>query len=167
MKKLFQFAFVAAIVAVVAACGNKAGGAGDKDSVATEQVKEEVSLDVDKTHFTLTAPEGWNVSDSGSSGVRIDNGDESFDGKKSITVSDVTARDMPWLLENYTRGDGVQKDDLTAAGITWKVVVNDQSKNTDLFAEVPGGGAIVHVSAFHVTVGDEVFTKLLETIKLK
>ena len=127
MKKLFQFAIAIVAVGLMAACGNKATEKeGATEGEASEQVEEEVSRDYDCDYFSVTGLEGWKLT-PGSGDFRMEKDDA------SITVSNSTIS-FEKLQENYAKDE--KREDMTVAGITWKVFANESSKLYTLMTDI-------------------------------
>ena len=162
MKKIFQFAIAIALVGMMAACGDKATNKeGEKETEGTEQAqaeKEEVSRDYDCDYFSVTGLEGWNLK-PGSGSFRMEK-----DGA-SITVSNSTIS-FEKVQENYAKDE--KRDDMTVAGITWKVFANESSKLYTLITDIANEPEkALMVKTFKVTPDSPELKAVLETIKLK
>ena len=159
MKKLFQFAIAAVVAGLMAACGDKAANeTANKEAEPAEQATEEVSRDYDCDYFSVTALEGWNLK-PGSGSIRMEK-----DGA-SITVSNSTIS-FDKLQENYAKDE--KRDDMTVAGITWKVFANESSKLYTLMTDLANEPEkAMMVKTFKVTPDSPELKAVLETIKLK
>ena len=159
MKRLFQFAIAAVVAGLMAACGDKASNeTANKDAEPAEQATEEVSRDYDCDYFSVTALEGWNLK-PGSGSIRMEK-----DGA-SITVSNSTIS-FDKLQENYAKDE--KRDDMTVAGITWKVFTNESSKLYTLMTDLANEPEkAMMVKTFKVTPDSPELKAVLETIKLK
>ena len=164
MKKIFQFAIAIALVGMMAACGDKATnkeGEKETETEGTEQAqaeKEEVSRDYDCDYFSVTGLEGWNLK-PGSGSFRMEK-----DGS-SITVSNSTVS-FEKVQENYAKDE--KRDDMTVAGITWKVFANESSKLYTLITDIANEPEkALMVKTFKVTPDSPELKAVLETIKLK
>ena len=159
MKKLFQFAIAAVVAGLMAACGDKAANeTANKEAEPAEQATEEVSRDYDCDYFSVTALEGWNLK-PGSGSIRMEK-----DGA-SITVSNSTIS-FDKLQENYAKDE--KRDDMTVAGITWKVFANESSKLYTLMTDLANEPEkAMMVKTFKVTPDAPELKAVLETIKLK
>jgi len=167
MKKLFQFAIAIVAVGLMAACGNKATekeGATEgeaSEQVAeekSEQVAEEVSRDYDCDYFSVTGLEGWKLT-PGSGDFRMEKDDA------SITVSNSTIS-FEKLQENYAKDE--KREDMTVAGITWKVFANESSKLYTLITDIANEPEkALMVKTFKVAPDSPDLKAVLETIKLK
>ena len=163
MKKFFQFAIAILAVGMMASCG------GSKEEKKTEEpaaaaepaqetVAEEASLDYDCDLFSVTGLEGWDLK-PGSGSLRMEK-----DGA-SITVSNSTVS-FKRLQENYAKDE--KRDDITAAGLTWKVFANESSKLYTLMTDIASEPEkAMMVKTFKVTPDAPELKAVLETIKLK
>lgn len=162
MKKIFQFAIAIALVGMMAACGDKATnkeGEKENETEGTEQAaKEEVSRDYNCDYFSVTGLEGWNLKpNSGSFRMEKDGA--------SITVSNSTIS-FEKVQENYAKD--TKLDDMTVAGITWKVFANESSKLYTLITDIANEPEkALMVKTFKVTPDSPELKAVLETIKLK
>ena len=164
MKKFFQFAIAIAAVGMMAACGDKAtnkeeNNEANQEANATEQTaKEEVSRDYDCDYFSVTGLEGWDLK-PGSGSLRMEK-----DGN-SITVSNSTIS-FEKVQENYAKDE--KREDMTVAGITWKVFANESSKLYTLVTDIANEPEkALMVKTFKVTPDSPELKAVLETIKLK
>ena len=160
MKKIFQFAIAIAAVGMMAACGDKATNKeANQEANATEQTaKEEVSRDYDCDYFSVTGLEGWDLK-PGSGSLRMEK-----DGN-SITVSNSTIS-FEKVQENYAKDE--KREDMTVAGITWKVFANESSKLYTLVTDIANEPEkALMVKTFKVTPDSPELKAVLETIKLK
>ena len=164
MKKIFLFAIAIAAVGMMAACGDKAtnkeeNNEANQEANATEQTaKEEVSRDYDCDYFSVTGLEGWDLK-PGSGSLRMEK-----DGN-SITVSNSTIS-FEKVQENYAKDE--KREDMTVAGITWKVFANESSKLYTLVTDIANEPEkALMVKTFKVTPDSPELKAVLETIKLK
>lgn len=160
MKKLFQFAIAIVAVGLMAACGNKATEKeGATEGEASEQVaEEEVSRDYDCDYFSVTGLEGWKLT-PGSGDFRMEKDDA------SITVSNSTIS-FEKLQENYAKDE--KREDMTVAGITWKVFANESSKLYTLMTDIANEPEkALMVKTFKVAPDSPDLKAVLETVKLK
>ena len=159
MKKLFQFAIAIVAVGLMAACGNKATEKeGATEGEASEQVAEEVSRDYDCDYFSVTGLEGWKLT-PGSGDFRMEKDDA------SITVSNSTIS-FEKLQENYAKDE--KREDMTVAGITWKVFANESSKLYTLMTDIANEPEkALMVKTFKVAPDSPDLKAVLETVKLK
>lgn len=160
MKKIFQFAIAIALVGMMAACGDKTTNKeGEKEAEGTEQAaKKEVSRDYTCDYFSVTGLEGWDLK-PGSGRIRMEK-----DGA-SITVSNTTIS-FEKAQENYAKDKKL--DDMTVAGITWKVFANESSKLYTLITDIANEPEkALMVNTFKVTPDSPELKAVLETVKQK
>lgn len=163
MKRFFQFAIAVLTVGMMVSCGGSKDKEENKEEepvqeVVEEAVPEEASLDYKCNLFSLTGLEGWEMK-PGSGSVRMEK-----DGA-SITVSNSTVS-FKRLQENYAKYE--KREDITAAGLTWKVYVNEKSKLYTLMTDIPRESEkALMVKTFKVAPDAPELMAVLETIKLK
>lgn len=106
MKKIFSYAFIAAVAVALASCGNKTkeGAAADStsvDSVKTEEVAKDPSV-IDTEEFTMKIPDGWKK-----------NGEESKHQGNLTTTDHVPSYYMNVEVEDYIESIDEWKSNLS------------------------------------------------------
>lgn len=169
-KTLLAFAAMAFAVSFTACGGKTEAGAEAADSAQDSAVAEAEppTSEFENDLFTLTAPEGWEVSKSGSDGVRMEDVKSTETFKPVIKVrvyTDKTLQDKSDYLLNQT--NGYKKGaDLTIGSYTFTTFRNEQSELYSCYAEVEGG-KLLEVETVYFEPESEVLKPVVESLKLK
>ena len=174
MKKLLIFC---AVIVGLAAC-KKTDKADEGDNTASTVVEEPPAtpIQMDKKYFSATFPPGWEVREEDDSLVDLKIPDPDnparWAAKGSFRLEALPRH--PFTVKNSVdqklkndEGTSVTADDVTANGITWKVVVSNAIDSPiTLYAPLPVPG-IAKVYMENLSLEQPEVKAILESITLK
>lgn len=168
MKKLLYSFAVFAFALSFTACDNKTGSSAETaDSTQDSATAEAPTRDFENDFFTLTAPEGWEVSKRGSDAVRMEdvNSKETF--KPVITVRFQENKTLKEKMDYLTQSGSTKKGaDYKAGEFTFTTARNEQSELYYCVTEVKGG--LLNVETAYVSPEKmEVLAPVIESLKMK
>lgn len=198
MKRTFMTIAIAVSTIVMASCGNKKAESPATESAqnteATEQVAEQSDkaesqptaksgvdlLAEDKTidmeAFSVTIPKGWKQPTEGNNRVSAilpaENYADTYKYLKSFTITALkTTVEKKMEQDKKTLGSSTpvtQGADVSANGITWKVLKKEQAVGKPAYLYAPAGdGKCVYISLEEVGADDEEIKTILESVTIK
>ena len=175
--KMKRLLIICAVITGLAAC-NKTEKESEGEKAASTDVEQMPAepIHVDAKYFTATFPAGWEVREQDDSLVDLKIPDPKNPARWALKgVFRLEALSgHPWTLKNIVsqqlkgdEGASENVDDVTANGITWKVVVTHGIDNPiTLYASLPVPG-IAKVYMENLTLDQPEVKDILESITLK
>lgn len=172
MKKLFySFAIVALGLTLAACSGKTESNPAAADSTAQEPepaAAEAPSREIANDLFSVTGPEGWELSDASFGRIRMEdvNSSETFKPVIKVGVNkEKSLKDKEDYYLNQTKGYK-KGENLTIGAYTFTTFRNEDSQLYSCCADLEGGG-VLEVETVYFLPEDERLKPVVESIKLK
>lgn len=170
MKKLFySFATIALGLTLAACSGKTESNPAAADSTVQEPVAEEApSREIANDLFSVTGPEGWELSDASFGRIRMEDVKSSETFKPVIKVGVDKEKSLKDKEEYYlTKTNGYKKgENLTIGAYTFTTFRNEDSQLFSCCVDLEGGG-VLEVETVYFPPEDERLKPVVESIKLK